>query len=398
MKNLLLLIAGVFLFTASYAQKGSVAIAEALLNKGDVAGAKAEVDIAVTIDKNIEKSRTWLIKGKIYKEIALSEDPAVSGLMPTDEAIKEATAALQKSLLLETKGSTNYNLAEYEVEDFWSKYLNGGGEDYSAENFKSSYEKFYKAAIIKPTDSLTLFYAGVAAQQAEMSKESMAMYYRLVEQNDASEDVFVNIVYVERSENKDDAKALSVLQKAKAAYPENADFMREEINILIAMKQANQAIEKLEAAIEREPDNSSLYLNLAVLYDNLGLESTTSEDLASAKAYFAKAQTNYEKTIGIEADNFVANFNVGVIWVNNAKEFYDKARAMDLKTYQKEGGKLVEEGDKTLSKALPYLETAHASKPEDCDVMRALMQVYTQLKQTPKAEAMLNKQDAAGCN
>lgn len=398
MKNLFLLIAGVFLFTASYSQKGSVPKAEALLAKGDVAGAKAEVDIAVTVEKNIEKSRTWLVKGKIYKEIALSADPAVSGLLATDEAIKEATAALQKSLLLESKGSTNYNLAEYEVEDFWSKYLNGGGEAYSAENFKSSYENFYKASIIKPTDSLTLFYAGVAAQQAEMSKESMAMYYRLVEQNDASEDIFVNLVYVERSENKDDAKALEVLQKAKAAYPQNADFMREEINILIALKQANQAIEKLEAAIEREPDNASLYLNLAVLYDNLGLESTASEDLASAKGYFAKAQTNYEKTIGLEAGNFVANFNVGVIWVNNAKEFYDKARAMDLKTYQKEGGKLVEEGDKTLSKSLPYLEAAHASSPEDCDVMRALMQVYTQLKQTPKAEAMLGKQDAGGCN
>jgi len=398
MKNLLLLIAGIFLFTASYAQKGSVPKAEALLNKGDVAGAKSEVDIAVTIDKNIEKSRTWLVKGKIYKEVALSEDPAVSGLMATDEAIKEATAALQKSLLLETQGSTNYNLAEYEVEDFWSKYLNGGGEDYSAEDFKGAYEKFYKAGIIKPTDSLTLFYAGVAAQQAEMSKEAMAMYYRLIDQNDASEDVFSTMVYMERTENKDDAKALEVLQKAKTAYPANADFMREEINILIAMKQANEAIQKLEEALEREPDNASLFLNLAVLYDNLGLESTTNEDLASAKDYFAKAQTNYERTIGIEADNFVANFNVGVIWVNNAKEFYDKARAMDLKTYQKEGGKLVDEGDKRLSQALPYLETAHASKPEDCDVMRAIMQVYTQLKQVPKAEAMLDKQDAAGCN
>jgi len=398
MKNLLMIIAGVMIFSATYAQKGSVIKAEGLLNKADIAGAKAEIDIAVTVDKNIEKSRTWLIKGKIYKEIALSQDPAVSGLMGTDDAIKEATAALQKSMLLEAQGSTNYNLAEYEVEDFWSKFLNAGGEDYSAEDFAGSYQKFFKAAIIKPTDSLTLFYAGVAAQQAELNKEALAMYTRLIDQNDATEDVFSTVVYMERSENNDDVKALEVLQKAKAAYPYNADFMREEINILIAMKQADKAIEKLKSAVEMEPDNASLFLNLAVLYDNLGLESTSNEDLAAAKGHFANAQTNYEKTISLDATNFVANFNLGVIWVNNAKEYYDKARAMDLKTYQKEGGKLVEEGDKTLSKALPYLETAHASNPSDCDVMRALMQVYTQLKQMPKGEAMLAKQDAAGCN
>lgn len=398
MKKMVLMLAGVLMLSVGYAQKGNINKAQTLLDKGDVAGAKAEIDVATTIDKNIEKSRTWLIKGKIYKEIAVSEDPAINGLLAKEKAIGEATEALKKSLSLESEGSVNYNLADYEIEDLWSKFLNAGGEQYSNEDFGAAYNNFYLASLVKPQDSTTLFYAGVAAQQAEMTKEAMNMYYKLIDQGDASEDVYSTMVYLERSENKDDEKALEVLQKAKADYPANADFMREEINILIAMKKANEAIEKITAAIESEPDNASLYLNLAVLYDNLSMEAEGQGNSEQSGAYVDKAQTNYEKTLALEPDNYVANFNLGVIWVNKAKVYYDKARAMDLKTYQKEGGKLVAEGDKVLMKSLPYLEAAHAKQPDDCSVMGPLQSVYTQLKKTDLAEKMLDKQDAAGCN
>ncbi|MEQ8809679.1 MAG: hypothetical protein RIE59_11475 [Imperialibacter sp.] len=398
MKNMLLLLAGVLLFTAGYAQKGNVTKAESLLNKGEVAEAKAEIDVAVTIEKNASKSKTFLTKGKIYKAIATSEDPAVSGLMETNKAIAEASEALKKAMTMESEGSVNYNFAEYEVEDFWSKFLNTGGEVYGEEDYKGAYENFYKASLIKPTDSLTLFYAGVAAQQAELTDEAMTVYYKLIEQGDANEDIYSTMVYLERSEKKNDAAALALLEKAKVAYPENADFMREEINILIAMKKGPEAIEKLKGAIEKEPDNASLYLNLAVLYDNLSVGTEEAGNAAETQDLIAKAQTNYEKALAIEPGNYVGNFNLGVIWVNRAKVYYDKARAMDLKTYQKEGGKLVEEGDKVLTKSLPYLEAAHVAEPEDCSVMGPLMSVYTQLKKNAKAEEIADAQDAAGCN
>ncbi len=398
MKNMLLILAGVLLFTASYAQKGNVNKANVLLDKGDIAEAKAEIDMAVTIEKNTTKSRTYLTKGKIYKAIATSEDASVSGIMDTNEAIKVAAEALNAALLMDPEGSVNYNFAEFEIEDFWSGYLNTGGEVYGNEDYQGAYENFYKASLIKPSDSLTLFYAGVAAQQADLTDEAMAAYYKLINQGDANEDIYSTMVYLERSEKKNDEKALALLEKAKVAYPENADFMREEINILIAMKKGPEAIEKLKGAIEREPDNASLYLNLAVLYDNLSAETQTAGKEAETLDLVEKAQTNYEKSLAIEPGSYVANFNLGVIWVNRAKVFYDKARAMDLKTYQKDGVKLVAEGDKVLEKSLPYLEAARVAEPEDCSVMGPLMSVYTQLKKNDKAEEVANAQDAAGCN
>lgn len=385
-----------FLFSVTYAQKGNVTKAQTLLDKGDLAAAKAEIDVAVTIDKNIEKSKTWLTKGQIYKEIALSEDETVKAL--SDKPIEEAVAAFAKAKEMEKEGSTNYNLVEFHVEDFWTKYLNGGGEDYSNEDYEGAYTKFAKASIIKPTDSLTLFYAGVAAQQAGKNDEALEVYHKLIEQGDANEDVYSTVIYMERAEKKNDEKALEILQKAKEAYPDNVDFMREEINILITLDKADEAIQKIQSTIEREPDNASLYLRLASLYDNIGIESQNKGETEKANDAYAKAQQNYEKTLELEPNNFVANFNLGVIWVNNAKVFYDKVHAMDLKTYQKEGAKVAAEGDKLLTKALPYLEGAHKEKPEDCDVMNALQQVYTQLKKTDLAEQILDKKEAAGCN
>ena len=395
MKKILFLLAGVLLFSVSYAQKGNVNKAVTLLDKGEIAEAKAEIDVAVTVDKNIDKSKTWMTRGRIYKEIALSEDAAVQGL--AENPIDDAMEAFNKAKAMESEGSTNYNLIDFYIEDFWTKYLNGGGEDYSNEDYDAAYEKFSKAAEIKPTDSLTLFYAGVAAQQAGKNEESLDAYYRLIENGYANEDVYSTVIYMERAENQNDEKALEVLQKAKEAYPDNVDFMREEINILITLDKADEAIQRIQNTIEREPDNASLYLRLASLYDNIGIESQTNGETEKAKEAYEKAQANYEKTLELEPNNFVANFNLGVIWVNNAKEFYDKVNTMDLKTYQKEGAKVAAEGDRLLNKSVPYLEAAHAEKPEDCDVLNALQQVYTQLKKTDKAEEVLNKKDALKC-
>lgn len=395
MKKILFVLAAVVIYSAGYAQKGNVTKAQTLLDKGELAEAKAEIDVAVTIEKNAGKTRTWMTKGRIYKEIALSEDPAVQNLV--ENPIEESMAAFNKAMSMESEGSTDYNMIDYYIEDFWTRYLNGGGEDYSNEDYEGAYNQFYKASQIKPTDSLTLFYAGVAAQQAGKNKEALNFYNKLIEQDDANEDVYSTVIYMERAENKDDEKALEVLQKAKEAFPENVDFMREEINILITLNKADEAIQKIKSTIEREPDNASLYLRLASLYDNIGIENQNASKLEEAKQAFAMAQENYEKTLELEPNNFVANFNLGVIWVNNAKEFYDKVHAMDLKTYQKEGAKVAAEGDKLLSKAVPYLENAHAEKSADCDVLNALQQVYTQLKQTDKAEQVLDKKDAAGC-
>ena len=61
--------------------KGSISKAESSLNKVELKGteeerrellliAKGEIDVAITIEKNISKARTWFVRGNVYAATA----------------------------------------------------------------------------------------------------------------------------------------------------------------------------------------------------------------------------------------------------------------------------------------------------------------------------------------
>ena len=82
MKKLIILIIPFLFINNVYSQyKGNVNKAESNLNKSKlktiigekralILDAKGEIDLAMTIEKNNSKARSWYIKGNIYSEIA----------------------------------------------------------------------------------------------------------------------------------------------------------------------------------------------------------------------------------------------------------------------------------------------------------------------------------------
>jgi tetratricopeptide (TPR) repeat protein len=160
------------------------------------------------------------------------------------------------------------------------------------------------------------------------------------------------------------------------------------------MEKVDEAREKLQDEIDSDPTNIALHLNLGILYDNLGAAEVEAKKLDEGRAAYAKSIKAYGGALGVEADNFIALYNSGAVYVNLAKIYLDKGRDMDLKTYQKEGPKLNELAKAELTQALPYLEKAHQKEPQDPDALRALYQVYQQLKMSEKANATYEKIEA----
>lgn len=375
----------------AHAQKGSVSKASAYLSKGDFASAKAEIDVAITIEKNAAKSKTWFERARIYQAIATSDDEAISGL--DSEAIVKAVESYEKVMEMDKESSPNSVLSSTNIDAMWGKFINDGGTVYAEDKYEEAYTKFTEALLVKPEDSLTLLYAGVCAQQAEDYKNTAVHYYKLEKLGYASADVFSTLIYIERAVNTDEEKALEVVKRAQEAYPMESRFGQEEISILINLKKLDQAKDKLITSIEQDPKNINLHLNLAIMYDNIA--SNLSEDSSKkeeAATTYQLALDEYLKVIELESDNYVANYNAGAIYINQAKEYYDQVRDMDLNLYNKKGPALTKKADEILIKGLPYMEKANSSK-EDVDGLRALMQMYKQLKMYDKAEAILNKVD-----
>lgn len=393
MKKVFLLVVCALSIQLAHAQyKGSVGKAESNLAKGDLEAAKGEIDVAITDEKNAGKSRTWFTRGKIYQAIATSNNPTITAL--DDQAIEKSAAAYQKTQEMESEGSPTYYLAQQNIDDLWGSFINVGGDAYSNEDYETAYEQFMIALRVKPKDSLTTYYAAAAAQQSGEFENALERYYEMIENGDAGNDVYSTVAYLERAEMKNDQKALEIVQQARELYPDDDKFAKEEINLLIALEQVDEAREKLESEIERDPENVSLRLNLGIMYDNLGTAMMADGKVDEGKAAYQKALGAYGKAVEVDPTNFIGLYNYGAVYVNLGKVYLDEARDMDLKTYQKQGPALLEKAQAELKSALPYLEKAHEVEPQDTDALRALYQVYQQLKMNDKAEEAYNKLEA----
>ncbi|PIB35254.1 hypothetical protein BFP72_07515 [Reichenbachiella sp. 5M10] len=390
-KRILVFVIAIMMSAASFAQKGSVSKADSYLAKNELVSAKAEIDVAITIEKNASKSRTWFSRGKIYQAIATSEDESTKAIDP--DALEKAVIAYNKVLTMEKENSSYYLISTTNLDQMWGAYLNAGGTAYGEEDYEMALAQFEKALMVKEKDSTSLFYAGVAAQQAGNVDKTLEFYYQMIDMDIANEDIYSSVIYYERQKDNSE-KALEVTRAAKAKFPNDSRFGQEEISLLLAMDKLDEAESQLKKSIEADPNNVNLYLNLGVLYDNLGSALMSEDKNDEARESFDKAKDSYIQAIAIEPDNYIANFNAGVIYVNLAKEYYDEVRDMDYKSYQKYGEAKTKKADAILKQGLPYMEKAISIKPDDIDGLKALQQMYTQLKMNDKAVEILDRVDA----
>jgi tetratricopeptide (TPR) repeat protein len=379
MKKLVSLVIFCLMVFGIYAQNSAVNKALQFKESGELMKAKEEIDLAVVNEKTMDKPKTWFTKGEVYEAIALSDDPEYQDMQ--DEALNEAVEAYGKAKSMDDGG--NYaGLSDIKIDNIWGTMINKGAEAYNQEDYDNALTYFEKSSILKPSDTTGYYYAGIAAQQGEKYDEALENYYKLIDLDYHNEDIYSSVIYLERSHNNDNMKALEVIGQAREQFPENETLMKEEINLLILTEQTDEAKTKLENAIKAEPDNANLYYNLAYIS-----EQTDDDEAAVA---------NYKKAIEADPNYFDATFNLAVNHYNKAAEILKEANEMDLRTYQKEGKAIEEKAKMQFQSALPYLEKAHEIKPDDRVVLETLQTVYVQLKMNDKAEALNSKLEAMG--
>jgi tetratricopeptide (TPR) repeat protein len=379
MKKLVSLVIFCLMVTGAYAQNSAVNKASQFRENGELMKAKEQIDLATAHEKTIDKPKTWFTKGEVYEAIAFSEDADLKDQQ--DEALNEAVEAYNKAKTMDEGG--NYDgLSAIKLDNMWGAMINKGAESYNQEDYENAILYFEKSSVMKPQDTTAYYYAGIAAQQGEKYQKALDNYYKLFELDYHNEDIYSSVVYLERSQNNDNDKALEVLAQAREHFPENETFMKEEINLLIITEQTDEAKAKLARAIEVEPDNANLYYNLAYISEQTGDDE--------------EAVANYKKAIEANPEYFDANFNLAVNYYNQAAEILKEANEMDLRTYQKEGKVIEEKAKVQFEMAMPYLEQAHDINPEDKVVLETLQTVYVQLQMNDKAEAINAKIEALG--
>ena len=355
----------------AFGQNKNVRKAESSLEDGELAEAKEWIDPAINDEKTKDDGKTWFVYGQVYQAIA--EDSTNS--VQADDPYQTALDAYDKAKELEKEGAVYYTFADQQIQGIWAQNINKGAEMYSAQDYENAIKLFDVAKMAQPEDTTAYIYAGISAQQSGELMTAAENYRYLIDELDyESIDFYNSLIYIYLVDQKDTEMALEYLRKAQDAYPENSDFLKREINILINDENFEEAERKLTKAIEKEADNSILYYNRAYLYEQMDRDD--------------EAVENYKKAIELDPTYFDANFNLAAYYFNEAAEILKEANEMDLKEYQ-ERGKEVEENAKVyFEKALPYLEKSRELEPDNEKVMGTLQTVYTRLGMDDKAEEL----------
>jgi tetratricopeptide (TPR) repeat protein len=353
-----------------FGQAKNVRKAESTLNdNGDLMEAVALINEALNDEKTKEDPKTWFVRGNVYK--AISEDSTGTISIEGDPLVI-AVESYQKAQELSKDNSTYSVFADQKIGEIWAVNLNKGAEYYQNQDYENAITYFEKAMLAKPEDTTAYLYSGISAQSSGNYDVAEENYKKLLDLGYKNEDIYNFLINVNLTEKKNPDKALEYLQAAREAYPENNDFLKREIVILINEERSDEAENKLAEAIAADPDDPQLYYNRGYLYEQIG----KNEDAVSS----------YQKALEINPEYFDANFNIAAYYYNQAAEILQKANDMDLKEYQEKGKQVEQQAQDFFKKALPYLEKARELEPDDVKVLSTLQTVYARLGMSDKAE------------
>ncbi|UOR06891.1 tetratricopeptide repeat protein [Hymenobacter aerilatus] len=371
MKKLVLTLVAAAALTSASAQNSAVNNALLYQKQGTLDKARTEIDKAITNDKTKDKAKTWYTRGEIYD--AMTSNPIYGKTLKAGEGMNIAYESYQKAIQLDGKDGEFGKQAAAKMQGLYGLALNAGVENYNAKNYAEAIKSYEMAQQMNPQDTTAYLYAAYASLANENTAGAKQYYGKLMAMNYKSPTMYSQLMQIARQENNTN-EYNKLLQSGLQAYPNNKTFVLEDLNQLITAGKDKEAISKLQHAIELDPKNSNLQSVLGSVYDKLKQPE--------------QAEAAYKKAIELDANNFDAQYNLGVYYYNKAAELYTKASKMDLATYQKSGKALEANGKKYFQQSLPYFEKALELQPNEKGVIVPLQKVYVRLGRNADADRL----------
>ncbi len=399
MKRILFTVALCLVASASFAQKKAVKEAQSI-----VKGTAPNFDEARTLIKGAmenpetkDMAETWYAAGFIEdQQFSNERTKQILGQQPNEQvmytALGNTLPYFLKSYELDQKPNEKGKVKpKYtkKIKDILSTnhvyYINGGAYYFDQRDYQKAYDFFqqylqisdlpmFEGEKVAERDSnfMTVqFYAAVAATQLNNRPLAIAALERAKGTDFRANDVYQYLCY-EYEQAKDSVNLEKTLKEGMEKFPEEKYYLLSLINNYIYSNRNEQAIEYLNTAISKEPNNAQLYDVMGRVYE------TGVKDAAKAEEYFKKA-------LDLDPENADILSNLGRVYYNQAVNKQAEANSInDQQKYQEELAK----AKALFEKAMPYFEKAHQINPEARDVMTALRGIYYNLNMGDKFEAI----------
>ncbi len=208
---------------------------------------------------------------------------------------------------------------------------------------------------------------------------------------------FIYETYFNNLKETNEEKAVKVLREGREKYPDEPGLLYAEINYYLSKGNLEEPIGRIKEAIEKEPENISLYTTLGSVFDQLSQQSRKEEDKEKADKYFGEALHYFNEALKVDESSYEAYYSLGALHYNKAASLTEIINKL-ADDYTKEGTKKYEavkkEMDDLFEKALPYFLRSHTINPKDLNSMIALREIYARNNNFEKVEEMKEKIDA----
>lgn len=400
MKRLLLTVAlCVAASSASFAQKKAVKEAQGIAkgDKADFTEARSLIKGALENLETKDDAQTWYVAGFIEdQQFSAERTKQILGQQPNEPVMYDALIAIlpyfKKAYELDQLPNEKGKIKPKYSKDIKSilsadhvYYFNGGAYYFDQKDYKKAYDFFNQYLEIselpmfegtqtaeKDSTFMTVqFYAAVAATQLGDSPTAIKALERAKDTDFRQNDIYQYLAY-EYQQAKDTVNFEKVLEEGMAKFPNEEYYLMNLINNYIYSGRNEKAIEYLNTAITKDPNNSQLYHVMGMVYE------TGLKDYANAEKFFSKAlELNPEAVESLSS--------LGRVYYNQGVNKQGEANMInDSKKYQEE----LTVAKDLFKKALPYFEKAHQLKPDESEYKIALRGIYYNLNMGPELEAI----------
>lgn len=367
-------------------------------NSAKLDEAMEAIEIAITGVVEQAEAKTWQKRGEIYNA-AIAKD--VNQIYTNSEHELDPKSAEYAMLAMESFRKAN-ELAEkkYETKDAMTGLRNTVSYQNQIGNImlqKQQYVEAYPSlqavltvqqvfekageepVFAKPEDlNNHMFVTAFCANVAGSKEDAMRLFKELYDAGYEEPAVYSSYFSLLLENNREE-DALAVMEKGKELFPGNTELLFAEINYYLQQNRLDDLVGKLQTAIEKEPDNMSLYSTLGSVYDNLFQREAEAGNDEKASEYFDNALKYYNQALAKDPGFFDAVYSVGALYYNKAAALTKEMQELE-EDYSREGLKKYEAKREEVftffDKALPYFKKAESINPNDVNTLIALKEIF----------------------
>jgi tetratricopeptide (TPR) repeat protein len=421
MKSKYVILASALLISvATFAQKKELKAAEKAVKNGESKEALTILKEAESVMSNAsddQKAQYLFIKGNAYMDL-------VDKKMDIDANLALAATTYQELIAAEkASGTVKYSAqAATSITTIKNILINSAIADTKENKNLEGAKKLYDAYLLDKKDTINLYYAASTYVGAKEYDKALELYDDLktlnysgkgvnylaknkvsgdenafptaaerdkmvklgTHENPTTEvipskrgEIYKNIalILVEKGRTEEAKKAIA---DARITNPDDSSLMLTQANLYLETKDFDTYKKIITEVLEKNPNDAGLIYNLGVI-------SANAKNNVDAEKYYMRA-------LELKPDYVNAYINLAVLKLENEKPIIEEMNKLgtsdkEMKRYDV----LKKKREDLFRSTLPYLKKAAELDPDNTDVVKTLISVYSALEMTAEKKALQEK-------